>query len=264
MDCKRLKDRLSDRALGGLDRPGEGELRAHLEACPDCRAALERERRLVGAIDRGVRAHLAAEPSPELAARVRMRLAEERAGSAAGLLSAWSLVPRWWLDWGLRPWIPATAAAVIALTAALVWLAHRPATRRAPAVASRTSSEAAQPQVEPVTPPVGPPSQIQAQSSSRRDVTRPRRSRERRAAAGASREEVLPEVIVDKNEQESIARLYYAIQAGRVDLVSLMAVPPGFKRAADGSLVPAPLHIPPVDVPGSDSESGWAQPEPSR
>ncbi len=259
-----MKDRLSDRALGGVDRPSEGELRAHLEACPDCRATLERERRLVGAIDRGVRAHLAAEPSRNLAARVRMRLAEERAGSVAGLPSAWRFVPRWWPEWGLRPWIPVTAAALIGLTAALVWLAHRPANLDAPAVASRISREAAQPRVEPVTQPVRPPSQIQARSSSRQDVTRPRRSQARRVATAASREEVLPEVIVDKNEQESIARLYYAIQAGRVDLVSLMAVPPGFKRAADGSLIPAPLHIPPVDDTGSDSESGWAEPEPSR
>ena len=79
MDCKRYKSWLSDAVAGALGPAREAELRAHVEACSDCRALLERERALFEAIDRGVQAHLAAAPSPEFAARARMRLAEEAA-----------------------------------------------------------------------------------------------------------------------------------------------------------------------------------------
>src|SRR5439155_25970008 len=74
-----------------------------------------------------------------------------------------------------------------------------------------------------------------------------------RNSGGASRPEALPEVLVDKNEAESLAKLYESIQSGRVDIASIAAVPPGFERKPDGSLAPAPIKIPPLEIAKLDS-----------
>ena len=62
---------------------------------------------------------------------------------------------------------------------------------------------------------------------------------------------------MDKNEQESLAKLYESINSGRVDVASLAAVPPGFERQPDGSLVPVPLKIAPLDIAKLDSGQVW-------
>ena len=273
MDCKRYKSWLSDAVAGALGPAREAELRAHVEACSDCRALLERERALFEAIDRGVQAHLAAAPSPEFAARARMRLAEEAARpskyglNAGSRLGTW-LAPRFWPRFGLATSVPAAAAALLAFAVLTVWLARRPASHRPtspqavaqkdsapraqlPAVASQVSGHQAQPRLATRT--VGA-SEAQPSNDTRRQLRGLRRPPRRvDSSIGGS----LPEVIVDKNEQESLAKLYESINSGRVDVASLAAVPPGFERQPDGSLVPVPLKIAPLDIAKLDSGQVW-------
>jgi len=269
MDCKRYQNWLSEAALGALDRSRESELRAHVEGCGGCRAALERERMLVAAIDRGVAAHLAAEPSADFAARLTMRLADEVAGrparAEAGPRSEW--LWGFWPELAWRRWIPAAALALIAATIGLGWLAHHMAGSRGPAALGQVGRLPAVSANRPARPPssahaaAGPVTEVAG-------LRQPAR-RGRTASAKAVRPEVqpqgLPEVLIDKSEQEGIARLYTAIQNGRVNLVSLMAVPPGFQREPDGSLAPALLKIEPLDqAPGGDSGAGSTEPGPSQ
>ncbi len=67
MDCKRYKRWLGDAALEALDHSREVELRAHLAICSECSADLERERRLLAAIDRVIDEGQKAGPSPQFA-----------------------------------------------------------------------------------------------------------------------------------------------------------------------------------------------------
>jgi len=281
MDCKRYKTRryktwLSDAAAGALDAAREAELRAHVERCSDCRAALERERTLFEAIDGGIRAHLAAAPSPEFAARLRMRLAEEAARpsryglDASSRLGTW-LAPRFWPRFALATSVPAAAAALLAFAVLTVWLARRPASHRATspqAVAQKDAasrerpsavrSQAHEAQTTRVAPIPERASALQTpNSTSGHSASLRRLPGGRGNSGGASRPEVLPQVLVDKNEQESLAKLYESIQNGRVDVASLAAVPPGFERQPDGSLVPVPLKIPPLEIAKLDSGQVW-------
>ena len=268
MDCKRYQNWLSDAALGALDRSRESELRAHVERCAGCRAALERERMLVAGIDRGVAAHLAAEPSADFAARLKMRLAKEGAGRPAQAEAE----PRSGWLWGFLPgleqrWIPAAALALVAATIGLGWLAHHVAGGRGPAASAQQGRQP----LQSATRPAPPPSLAHAAAvpvteiASLRQPARRGRTTIARAVPSEVRSQGLPEVLIDQSEQEGIARLYTAIQNGRVNLVSLMAVPPGFQREADGSLVPALLKIEPLDkASGADSAADSAEPGPSQ
>jgi len=109
MVCERYKEALTDAALGALDPQREAGLVAHLAGCALCRGALEDERRLSVAIDRGVAASLAAEPSPGFAVGVRRRLEDE---------------PRPVRPW-LSDWIPIAVGALAALALVTVWIAWR-------------------------------------------------------------------------------------------------------------------------------------------
>jgi hypothetical protein len=129
MDCLNYKNQLADAALASL-APGEGarqndgSLRAHLDACADCAAEFARTRLLLSAIDRGVAASVAAEPSPEMMARFRRRVAEEPA------LHSW-----------IGSWIPVAAAALAVAIAAFLWLGIRTGPRRAlPAASHETAA----------------------------------------------------------------------------------------------------------------------------
>lgn len=57
-----------------------------------------------------------------------------------------------------------------------------------------------------------------------------------------------PEVLIDPAAEQSLARFYNALCAGRVDASSLITVPAGFERREDGSLVPKPLEIEPLKI----------------
>ena len=255
MTCKHVTNRLSDLALGALDGQRRAEAEALVDRCPSCRAALERERKLMAAIDREVAGHVGTEPSPDFAARARMRLATEAV--APGFSPAWRLAVGGW-----------SRAAAIALAAVMVigavWLARRREPCRGAGCSGRVPSVASG-----ATRTARGTGSVLAEAGvnrsgavgARKTAARTHSLRSGQAPPQVQREG-LPEVIVDRNEQQSIVRLYCSLQAGRVDLVSFMAVPPGFRRQADGWLVATPLEIEPAEPPSSDAGSGAVESSP--
>ena len=85
MDCRRVQAALSEAAAGGEP---EAKLARHLETCVSCGAELQRLRTVVLQLERRLEGELAVEVSPELAARVRQRLAEVPPSHGVGLLWA--------------------------------------------------------------------------------------------------------------------------------------------------------------------------------
>ncbi len=242
MDCRRYKDWLGDKALGVLDQAGEAELCAHLEICSECRAALERERRLLAAIDRGIGTDLKADLSPEFPARVRARLAKEAAK------------PRF----TFARWIPAAAAALAVGVLAVVWIAHRPAGRYVVPTSHQTATATtARPQT-PLghTPAPGTSRVAVIPNQARVGLATSRRPAGTTRKASSAQAE--PEVLIDKGEQERLAQLYNAIRGDRVDVDSLISLPPGIERKEDGSVVPIPLEISPLEIAELDTKPGWA------
>lgn len=71
MPCEQFEDALIEAAATGAL---QGELRAHLDACASCRAALAQEQSLFNAIDSGLRAAANTEVPPSLLPRVRASL----------------------------------------------------------------------------------------------------------------------------------------------------------------------------------------------
>jgi hypothetical protein len=74
MPCKHYKDALIEAAASGAEP--EGDLRAHLAGCADCRAAIEQEQSLFTFIDAGLHVAANAEVPASLVPRVRARLEE--------------------------------------------------------------------------------------------------------------------------------------------------------------------------------------------
>jgi anti-sigma factor RsiW len=77
MPCKTYKNALIETAASGAEP--QGDLRAHLAGCADCRAAFEQERSLFASIDAGLHVTANAEVPASLLPRLRARLGEESA-----------------------------------------------------------------------------------------------------------------------------------------------------------------------------------------
>jgi hypothetical protein len=75
MPCQHYKDTLIEAAASGTEPLGD--LRAHFDACADCRGAFEREQSLFASIDAGLHVTANAEVPAALLPRVRARLDEE-------------------------------------------------------------------------------------------------------------------------------------------------------------------------------------------
>lgn len=229
MACERYKDWVTHAALDALPAGREAEWRGHLETCPGCRAALERERRLLRAIDRGLAASVDTEPSPEFAARVRQRIAAEPAG--------WSL----WLP----RWLPSAAGAIAVLALLGVWFAIR-APR--PPLGVLDTREALVIAREPVPRPApertaGP--------------VRPSEPQSPRAGRGDDRPE--PEVLVPPGQWEAMMQLYNAAQQGRVDAGALFYRRALLEQVAAELVPPAELKVKPLEVIPLDAPRGAPQ-----
>ena len=107
MACERFRDALTDVAAGA---PAPAGVEAHLATCEACRAELDALRQALAVADVEMAGVVAAEPSPELGARIRQAVAEANPS------------PAWRLGW---VW-PATAAAATLLVALAVWVGRTP------------------------------------------------------------------------------------------------------------------------------------------
>jgi hypothetical protein len=131
MACEKYSGWMTDAALGGLRREEAAELHTHVAACYGCRSEWNAARTLAAVVDHGVEALLAGEPSPQFAARLRARLAEEPAPAA----------------WPLFTWPRLAAGALVAAVLLVTMLLTRAPERRgivAP-MATNTSGATEQP-----------------------------------------------------------------------------------------------------------------------
>lgn len=244
MDCERYENLIADAALGSLDASRESGLGNHLASCARCRAEFERERRLFGAIDRKMVETLAVEPSPDFVARIRLNIAQAEIPPA----SLGSL----WFGFTPRVWLAAACLGVLAVGIS-VWRIRRgspvPQQAISAAVAKNVSP---QPKVAPVPPAAARLAKLPrlAHTVTARQIKRTRRAPQ------------VPQVLVEKDEAALVLNLYNAVRTGQVNGASLVTPPPGFKRDADGTLVPVPLKIEPIEIAALDPERAVAAASP--
>ncbi|HEV3254117.1 MAG TPA: hypothetical protein VG033_06905 [Candidatus Acidoferrales bacterium] len=226
MACLDYKNRLTDAALASLAtgegaRQNDGGLRAHLDACADCAAEFARTRLLLSAIDRGVEASVAAEPSPEMMARFRRRIAEEPA-------------PHSWTG----TWIPVVAAALAVAVAAFLWLGIRTAPHSiAPAASGELVTHST---------PAQTPSRAQENGASAR-LTPPVSSR--LSASRALKPGGKLDVLVPPGQMAAILELQAALKNGSVDPSSIAS----YKEDTGEPLDIARLKISPLEFPALDA-----------
>ncbi len=219
MSCEQFNTRLTDFALGAED----AELRAHLDACASCRAALEAQRALLASIDRGLVSVVAEAPSGDFAAHVRQRIAQE------------GVTTRPWF----AGWLPVTATALALVVLVGVLTIGRPprppqsvdVTPPAQVAPIEKADAVAPPEVTPTEPP--------------RTVAIGRPPRPPQSAANRE-----PEVLVPHGEMQAIARLMDASWNGQADGASLTAT------AAPMSEALKPLSIEQLKIPALEIAPG--------
>jgi len=216
MPCKHYKEALIEAAASGAQP--QGDLRAHIAACADCRATFEQEQFLFSSMDAGLQVTAKAEVPPSLLPRVRARLDE-----AAEPQSRW-----------IQPLI--FSAASVTLTFA-IFLFARPHP-------SRPDNQAKQIPRVPVSETnarrqdSGPGTQII--STNANDSQARRHSTLLRPVASSQ-----PEALVPPDEREALARLIVVLQARREVAVALVA--PAMP-AKDEPASLEPLHIKGLEI----------------
>jgi Putative zinc-finger len=232
MRCKAYQKWIREAALGVLTAVRRTQLDAHLATCANCALFFEAEQALLAAIDHGLRCDQDAQPSPDLAARVRLRMAAERERSSSPGVS------------GRRFWGPISALAAVATLLLAIWFARRP-----PRPFPQQAKAAAPPTA--VHSPSRPGT---AEPRSARNVSGPltasvQTSRHKFHGAGsrhATREDRAAQlqVLVQPGQWAGIMALYRAAQAGRVDAGSLAAT----SAHKEGPLKMEPLEISPLTI----------------
>jgi hypothetical protein len=219
MPCEEYRGALIDAASWGDTLPVD--LRAHLNDCSSCRAALAEERQLFAAIDSGVHATANAEVPASLPARVRGCLDEQRA-------------PR-------RSWAPAfgvfaVAALVFAMTGLFVHRLHRET--RAPAPAVTVIAHDSAPAETSTT---GPPSMAGPVNRAGR-LARSKGSRQSAVRGAVALSEV--SVLVPPGQKEAVDAVLMGLRKGTVKPDALLSVTS--EPSAGAEL--APLSIPAMEI----------------
>jgi len=195
----------------------QGDLRAHLAGCADCRAAFAQEQSLFASIDAGLHVAANAEPPASLLPRVRARLDEAVAKQR-----------RW-----LQPVI--LAAASVALTFAIFLFARphpsRPdnqAKQTPQILGSETLVKNARPQVS------GPATQI-VSSTANKSQTRVHSTLLRTVASSQL------EVLVPPDEREAFAR-FVAVLGERREVALALATPAPQTKDEPAGLEPLQIN----------------------
>lgn len=182
MDCTHYKNRLKEAALEPASLAQEADLRAHVEACPGCRAEFERLQLFLSAMGQAVTQSSEGELAPGFAARVRQRAAEQPA-------STW----RWFPGWA-----PVSAVAALAVILLAIW--------------TRLPQEP--PEAPPVIPPViaTAPKQPPVEAGPPSPTTVTVAQAARRPVEGGPRTLV---VLIPRDEQEGLRQFIRATQGSR-------------------------------------------------
>lgn len=276
MNCKRYKTWIIEAALGVSQKHNaarEAELRRHLAACAVCREEFEHERRLTAAIDHTLERSLAAEPSAGLAAQVRQKIAGDDGRSETAF----------WPRFRVPRWAAVAVACAVVLAAGVIWKNLRLPARgsltsaidvaraeKPPSLRSKRA-ESNGPEVDSRGPRLSDRGSLSAEKgprpiTGRLTVATPlsKKVATVRAAKGVARhtrrvrttKPQMPEVLVPKNEMALVLELVNGTRTGRINGESLLKVPPGFKRAPDGTLVPVPIEIKPIHIAKLDVGPG--------
>jgi hypothetical protein len=216
MACERYRKALSELAAGA---PAPGELDAHLAGCAGCRAELAALRRALEAVDADLGEIGGAEPSPELAARIRQAAAEAEVGSA----------------WRPAFLLPSLAAAVLAAVTLVLFRGHE----SPPTAVARLTPRA--PLASEAPPPAVPPTPSLPAGAS------PASPVEARVPTPPSAPRTAPpeaEVLVPPGEVEALQRLAALVSRQR-------AAPLLMGRAGQASpelAEPRPIDVRSVDI----------------
>ena len=234
MNCTRYQKWVKRAALNALDASRQAKLDTHLAECAGCRELFDSKCQLAEAINLALTASVAAAPSSDFAARVRVRLVEESERAQPSLA------------WIRSDWFPASVAAFVALAAfiAVVWPAWRH--RKQPQPVKQTARVSARNIPAPVAsfPPAATNQAREVVASSaahartRSDTARPEGARTNRSTGI---EDGAPQfqVIVEPGQARAILAAYRAAQSARVGVDALAQ-----SSAADEQ----PEKIKPIEV----------------
>jgi hypothetical protein len=224
MACERYRDALTDVAAGA---PAAGAVEAHLATCETCRAELEALRRALAAADEELGGLAAAEPSPELAVRIRRAVADSEPS------------PAWRFGW---LW-PAAAAAATLLVALAVWVGRTPVLPRdsrppGPEGSAIAAEAAAVPAGDAAAPgSAAPAARAEVRRAGGSLGTRPH---------GVPRDDA-PEVLVPAGEAEALLRFAAHLQTRAVSPDSLLVADLSAPLPEPKGVEIQPLEIVPLD-----------------
>ncbi|HEV2222162.1 MAG TPA: hypothetical protein VGR84_04085 [Candidatus Acidoferrales bacterium] len=244
MSCERYRSWMTDAAVDELPENRRTELESHARECAACRQELQRVRRLLAAIDLGVTAQTAVEPSPRFIEQVRQQLREE------------APVASWWK----ARWVSALACAAVLIVAASVWtLWPRTGTRHELTAGSippaPTQAVTATAVVTTAKPKITP-----ERRGSMVALARPaRKLNVRRIVRQGAAPEIpeVPEVIVQPGQMEAVMRFAQMLNSGQIDGAKLLAD----LKAPDKPLEVQPLEIKPLETPELAGDKSGGAPE---
>ena len=232
MDCEESRAAMVDAATDDLAAGERAKFEAHVQGCAACREELQRIKMLLGEIDRGVTAEVAAEPSADLLRNVRQRIAE---GSAVK-----NAMPRRWVA------LAACAAMMMMAVAMLIARAQRGnslTTRERVRVAAANSLSA--------------PAVIQPGEASKTLDARSlamMATAGRMATRGTQPRERDQDVVVPQGEMQLVMKLAVMLKTAQAEDGSAVVVKLNQARTAE-PLEIKPLEIAPLDAANEGTAS---------
>jgi hypothetical protein len=236
MACERYRDALSDLAAGG---PAQAEVELHLQSCEACRVELAQLRQVLGIVDQELARLVAAEPSPELAARIRSVVAES--GASPG--------------WGFG-WLWPAAGVGVAVLVALALVTSRDRSPRAePSLASHATTEASRSRTTDSEVALG--SGRAGAASAHAATPAPVRDRKepRSTPPTASTRLIEAEILVPPGQEEALLRFADDLQRRQVRLGSLLVADVEAPLPEPGDIDLSLLETKPLDTAPLDQSS---------
>lgn len=221
MACERYRDALSELAAGVA---GPAGVEAHLASCADCRAELAAFRRALALVDAELAELRSAEPSAELAVRIRSAIADSGAGRAQQAVWLWSAL--------------AAAAALLVVLAVVVRLAPTPAHEVAGGRPAPSAHETPTPE------PVAPPAHVSTTEPAAAARPSPKTATDRPPRSARPAE---PQVLVPPGEAEALILFAASLQRRAVSRESLLVADLTAPLAEPAGLEIRPLEIVPLD-----------------
>lgn len=235
MDCEESRAAMVDAATDDLAAGERAKFEAHVQGCAACREELQRIKMLLGEIDRGVTAEVAAEPSADLLRNVRQRIAEESAVK--------NVMPHRWVAL-------AACAAMMMAAAMLIMRAQRgnfPTARERVRVAAEN-----EPTNSPSAPAVIQPGEASKTLDARSLAMMATAGR--MATRGTQPRERDQDVVVPQGEMQLVMKLAVMLKTAQAEDGSAVVVKLNQARTAE-PLEIKPLEIAPLDAANEGAAS---------